>query len=159
MFANPLTERISAFVRSIGIDVFHAELPESTFHPGLDICRGAILVDEQRLAHPGDLLHEAGHIAVAPPEERAAPARSPSQGDEIATQAWSRAAPKHLTLDPAVIFRPHGYKRASQALIEAFSTGGNPGVPLLQWYGITLDLKAAAERGFEPFPHMLRWLR
>jgi hypothetical protein len=159
MFANPLTERMAAFVRGIGIELRAEPLPDATFLPGLDIRHGAILVDGQRLAYPGDLLHEAGHIAVAPPEQRAAPALSPGDGDEIATLAWSYAALRHLALDPRVVFHADGYKRGSQSLIDAFTGGATPGVPLLQWYGMTLARKDAAARGVEPFPHMLRWLR
>ena len=60
IFADPLTERLVAFVRGIGIDVRTATLPEKTILPGLDIRHGAILVDEARMTHPGDILHEAG---------------------------------------------------------------------------------------------------
>ena len=51
-FADPLTERLVAFVRGIGIDVRTATLPEKTVLPGLDIRHGAILVDETRMTHP-----------------------------------------------------------------------------------------------------------
>ncbi len=159
MFANPLTERLAAFVRGIGIDVRAERLPAETFLPGLDIRHGAILVDEQRLAHPGDLLHEAGHLAVAAPAMRAAPALEPTPGEEIATLAWSYAALRHLDLAPEVVFHPAGYKGGSQALIDAFTGGGSPGVPLLAYYGMTIEEKFAAARGVEPYPHMLRWLR
>jgi hypothetical protein len=159
MFANALTERLAGFVREIGIDVRVAELPDKTFLPGLDIRDGAILVDEQRLAYPGDLLHEAGHLAVTAPEERNVPTLAPTDGDEMATLAWSWAALKHLDIDPAIVFHPHGYKGGADALIEAFASGGSPGVPLLQWYGMTAEAKLAAEKGVAPFPHMLRWLR
>lgn len=159
MFANPLTERMAAFVRGIGIDVHAEPLPEGTFLPGLDIRHGAVVVDEEKLVYPGDLLHEAGHIAVAPPEQRREPTIAPSDGDEIATLAWSYAAACQLDLDPAVVFHPHGYKGGAQALIDAFTGGGSPGVPLLQWYGMTVDKNSAAERGVEPYPHMLRWVR
>ena len=57
---------MAAFVRGIGIDVRAEPLPDDTFLPGLDIRHGAIVVDEARLSYPGDLLHEAGHVAVAP---------------------------------------------------------------------------------------------
>ena len=50
--------------------------------PGLAIEHGAILVDEQRLSHPGDILHEAGHLAVADPVGRNAPTLSPTPGVE-----------------------------------------------------------------------------
>ena len=159
MFANPLTERLADFVRGVGITVRVADLPEPTFLPGLAIRDGAILVDEARLAHPGDLLHEAGHVAVADAGERVQPALTPTPGDEMAALAWSYAALRHLDLDPAVVFHPDGYKGGSQALIEIFTGGSTLGVPLLQCYGMTVEAKNAAARGIEPFPHMLRWLR
>jgi hypothetical protein len=159
MFANPVTERMAAFVRGIGIDVHAEPLPEGTFLPGLAIRHGAIVVDEDKLACPGDLLHEAGHVAVAPHEQRDAPTITPNDGDEMATLAWSYAAACHLGLRADVVFHPHGYKGGSQALIDAFTGGGTPGVPLLQWYGMTAEPKFAAERGVEPYPHMLRWVR
>ncbi len=159
MFSNPLTERLAGFVREIGLDVRPAALPDGTFLPGLDIRDGAVLIDEERLSHPGDILHEAGHLAVTDSAERHAPTLAPTPGDEMATLAWSYAALTHLALEPAVVFHPHGYKGGGQALIEAFSSGGSPGVPLLQWYGMTADAKRAAATGVPPFPHMLRWLR
>ena len=159
MFANPLTERMAAFVRAIGIEVRECPLPAGTFLPGLDIRHGAVVVDEARLAFPGDLLHEAGHIAVALPEQRAAPAFAPEPGDEMATLAWSYASVRHLEIDPAVVLHADGCKGGSPALIDAFAGGGNIGLPLLQFYGMAADEKSAAARGVEPYPHMLRWLR
>jgi hypothetical protein len=70
MFANPLTERLADFVRGIGIDVRPAQLPGPTFLPGIDVRDGILLIEEQRLAYPGDVLHEAGHLAVTDPAER-----------------------------------------------------------------------------------------
>lgn len=159
MFADPLTERLATFVRGIGIDTRAATLSEQTFLPGLDIRHGAILVDEERLSYPGDILHEAGHLAVADPAERRAPTLSPTDGDEIATLAWSYAALRHLDLDPEIVFHPGGYKGGGASLIENFTAGRYLGVPLLQYYGMTVEPRRAAERGVEPFPHMLRWLR
>ena len=131
MFSNALTERLAGFVREIGIDVRPAELPDGTFLPGLDIRDGAILVDESRLAHPGDILHEAGHLAVTDASERHAPTLAPADGDEMAALAWSYAALKHLALDPAVVFHPQGYKGGGASLIEAFEGPGGPGLPRL----------------------------
>jgi hypothetical protein len=159
MFADPLTERLADFVRGIGIDVRAARLTEPTFLPGIDVKDGVILVDAERLAYPGDLLHEAGHLAVTDPAERNAPKLSPSDGDEMAAIAWSYAAVKHLDLDPAIVFHPHGYRGGSQAYIENFSAGRTFGQPLLQHYGMTFEARHAAENGVAPFPHMLRWLR
>ena len=159
IFADPLTDRLASFVRGIGIDVRAATLPDKTFLPGLDIRHGAILVDEERLTYPGDILHEAGHLAVSDPAERDAPVLSPDGGDELTSIAWSYAALSHLKLDPAIVFHDRGYKGGASALIENFTTGRYFGVPLLQLYGMAVEPEHAAAIGVEPYPHMLRWLR
>ncbi|MBW8855647.1 MAG: hypothetical protein JF604_15305, partial [Bradyrhizobium sp.] len=81
MFTNPVTEKLAAFVRSIGIDVRAATLDGPTFFPGVDIQYGAIVIDEPRLAHPADILHEAGHIAVTDPALRHAHRLDPNGGE------------------------------------------------------------------------------
>ena len=159
MFENPLTQRLADFVRGVGIEVRAGELPDATFLPGLDIQGGAIVIDEARLAYPGDLLHEAGHVAVAEPDGRSAPTLTPTDGEEMAALAWSYAALTHLDLDPAVVFHSEGYKGGSEALIDAFAKPGAPGVPLLQWYGLAAPPQQVAEHGVSPFPHMIRWVR
>jgi hypothetical protein len=158
-FADPLTERLSAFVRGIGIDVRAATLLEKTFLPGLEISHGALLIDEARLSHPGDILHEAGHLAVTDPAERNAPTLSPSPGDELTAIAWSYAALRRLDLDPAVVFHAEGYKGGAESIIENFTAGCYFGVPLLQLYGMSCEPHQAAAKGVAPYPHMLRWLR
>jgi hypothetical protein len=159
MFADPLVERLADFIRGIGLEVRAAQLADPTFLPGVAIRDGAIFVDETRLTFPGDLLHEAGHLAVTDPAERQAADLNPSDGDEIAAQAWSYAALRHLGLDPELVFHPGGYKGNSQMLVDLFSSGGTFGQPLLQYYGMTFEPRLAAENGVAPFPHMLRWLR
>jgi len=159
MFRDPLTERLAAFVRGVGIPVHPAALPAPTFLPGLEIRDGAILVDESRLTWPGDLLHEAGHLAVAHPDERARPQLSPTPGEEMAAIAWSYAAARHLGLAPDILFHAGGYKDGSSALIENFAEGRYIGVPLLHCYGMAVEPRQAAGGGAEPYPHMLRWLR
>jgi hypothetical protein len=158
-FADPLTERLVAFVRSIGIDVRTATLQEKTVLPGLDIRHGAILLDEVRMTHPGDILHEAGHLAVTDPLKRDAPQLSPTPAEETASIAWSYAALRHLNLDPAVVFHDDGHKDESASLIENFTAGRYFGVPLLQYYGMAVEPSRAADAGAEPYPDMLRWLR
>jgi len=96
MFADPLTEKLATFVRGIGIDVRAAALDGPTFFPGIDIQYGAILIDEARLKHPADILHEAGHIAVTDPAVRHEFRLAPNGGEEMATLAWSYAAAVHL---------------------------------------------------------------
>ena len=156
---DPLTERLVAFVRDIGIEVQAAALPEKTVLPGLDIRHGAILVDEARMRHPGDILHEAGHLAVIDPAERNAPTLAPTPAEEMTSIAWSYAALRHLKLDPAIVFHDDGYKGGAASIIENFTAGRYFGVPLLQLYGMAVEPKHAAAIGVEPYPHMLRWLR
>ena len=54
------------FIQSIGISVLFREIPEKSFLPGISIKAGEIIVDPEKLKYPGDILHEAGHIAVVP---------------------------------------------------------------------------------------------
>ena len=152
MFADPLTEKIAAFVRGVGIEVRAETLDGETFLPGLDIRGGALLIDEERLRYPGDILHEAGHIAVAAPSQRTEQRLAPDGGDENAAIAWSYAAARHLGIDP-------GW---SKAFIENFDAGRYVGVPLLQAYDMTVEPPRRGREipdGTEPFPHMLRWVR
>jgi hypothetical protein len=160
LFADPLTDQIAAFVLAIGIELERASLDAPTLCPGVEARRGVLLVDEARLAHPGDLLHEAGHIAVCDPARRPTlEAIGDDPGEEMAAIAWSYAAGRELGLDPAVVFHPAGYRGGAQALITAFEADGGVGVPLLEWFGMTLGVKSATARSAEPYPHMSRWLR
>jgi hypothetical protein len=159
MFADPLTERLAVFVRGIGIDVRAAVLPQQTFLPGLAIRQGVVFADESRLKHPGDILHEAGHLVVTDPTERNAPALAPSGGDELTSIAWSYAALRHLEIDPAIVFHADGYKGGAASIMENFASGHYFGVPLLQLYGMSCEPRQAAAVGVAPYPHMLRWLR
>jgi hypothetical protein len=159
MFANPLTEKLAAFVCSIGIDVRAATLDGPTFFYGIDIQYGAIIIDEERLRNPGDILHEAGHIAVTEPAERHQFRLSPNGGEEMAALAWSYAAARHLGIPADVLFHPEQHNGNSQMLVENFTEGRYIGLPLLQWFGMTVEPRHAEERGVEPYPHMLRWVR
>ena len=44
-------------------------------------------------------------------------------------------------------------------LLENFLDGRFVGVPMLQYWGLTVEEKRAASRGIDPYPHMQRWLR
>ncbi len=151
---------IADFLCMIGLPVRVAELDSSSFLPGVALENNGLMVDPEKLLHPGDLLHEAGHLAVMTPERRAACDGDvgTDMGDEIGAQCWSYAAAMHLGLAPEVVFHEHGYKGSAQQLIGTYRDG-QAGVPLLQWMGLTLDRQRAAEAGAEPYPHMLRWLR
>jgi hypothetical protein len=147
---------IIAFLNSIKIKVIEQKLLHDTFLPGLSLLGDKILIDLEQLKYPGDLLHEAGHIATT--EEKVRPfigtaqmeAAWPSAGDEIATILWSFAAANHLELDLEIVFHPNGYKNDAEWLIEQFSNQNYMGLPLLEW----MELCSAEE-----FPKMKKWLR
>jgi hypothetical protein len=157
---DPAATRIVEWLREIGLTVRIAELGSGTFLPGVTLEPGGLIVDPARLLYPGDLLHEAGHLATMLPAQRAASGSNAGSdmGDEIAAQTWSYAAAVHLGLAPEIVFHPAGYKGAAKTLIETYRDG-KAGVPLLQWMGLTLDSTRAAAASVRPYPHMIRWLR
>lgn len=160
-FSDPTTAQIVDFLRSIGLTVQARTLTKRTFLPGIRIERGGLLVDEAALRHPGDLLHEAGHLAVVPAARRPQLTNNVSSdpSEELMAIAWSYAALVQLQLDPAVVFHDEGYKGGAASLIENFTAGRPIGLPMLQWIGLTLDERNAQAQGLPPYPHMLRWLR
>lgn len=157
---NPTATRILDFLQQIGLTVRLAPLAADTFLPGVTLEPGGLIVDPGRLLYPGDLLHEAGHLATMLPAQRATTGSNAGSdmGDEIAAQTWSYAAAVHLGLPAETVFHQTGYKGAAQSLIQIYRDG-QAGVPLLQWMGLTLDPTRAAELRIAPYPHMLRWLR
>jgi hypothetical protein len=115
-------------------------------------------VDKSQLLYPGDLLHEAGHLALLAPDRRTAISGETGDeaGFEIAAIAWSYAAALHIGIDPAVVFHPAGYRGSSQALMENFAAGRYIGVPILEWLELTVSAPGAVE--VKTYPHMLKWL-
>lgn len=150
-------DRILSFLAEIGIPVRERPVTEATFLPGIQIEQGELVFDRSR-AEPGDLLHEAGHLAVMLPAERknASGDLGTGPGEEMAAIAWSYAASRHLGLALEVVFHPQGYHGGSPALIENFSEGRYIGVPLLQWFGMTQERSVD---GAPSFPQMRVWLR
>jgi hypothetical protein len=151
-----LVDTLLAFGRKIGLEVHETVVEQPTFLPGLLLERGRLLVDRTRLLYPGDLLHEAGHLAVTPAAERAGTGGNitehhpEKEGDELAVLAWTYAACHHLGLPATVVFHPAGYKGQAKWLVEHYESGGSLGLPLLVWMGLTTTAD---------FPVMHRWLR
>jgi len=148
------------WLQQIGLTVRLAPLGADTFLPGVTLEPGGLIVDPERLLYPGDLLHEAGHLATMLPAQRASAGSNAGSdmGDEIAAQTWSYAAAVHLGLAPEIVFHPTGYKGAAKTLVQIYRDG-KAGVPLLQWMGLTLDPTRSAAISIPPYPHMIRWLR
>jgi hypothetical protein len=157
---DPTATLILDWLQQIGLTVRLAPLGADTFLPGVTLEPGGLIVDPERLLYPGDLLHEAGHLATMLPAQRASAGShvGSDMADEIAAQTWSFAAAVHLGLPPETVFHPTGYKGAAKSLIQIYRDG-NAGVPLLQWMGLTLDPTRAAAISIPPYPHMIRWLR
>ncbi|GGG07440.1 hypothetical protein GCM10011344_04980 [Dokdonia pacifica] len=155
-FHKNTLEVIIHFLTSIHILVVEEALTNDTFLPGLQLKGGTILLDKEKLQYPGDLLHEAGHIAITDKELRPLIGTKemdpawPSDGDEIATILWSYAAATHLSIDLTILFHSGGYKNDSEWLIEQFTNKNYVGLPLLEW----MELCDSKE-----FPIMKKWLR
>ncbi len=153
------TTRLLAFLDEIGLSWEFAELDDNTFVPGLCILQGRLLVDATRLKYPGDILHEAGHLAVTSAAERPTlgPGGLEDPGFEMAALAWSYAASVHLGLPPELVFHPAGYKGNSDWLIHTYQSGGTLGQPMLAWLGLTSW--GSQGGGTAYFPAMARWVR
>ncbi|MFN0175585.1 MAG: hypothetical protein ACKVU0_13120 [Saprospiraceae bacterium] len=157
-------DRIFQFLESIGIEAELRPIHQSTFLPGILIEAGRLIVDIEQLKYPGDLLHEAGHIAMAPGDQRALmngniETDSPVNSMELGAILWSYAALTHLNLPPPFVFHQDGYKGSADWLMEQFESGTYIGLPLLQWLGLAYDANHAAKLNVKPFPFMLKWLR
>lgn len=128
------TDRILAFVAELGIPVTAGPVPADAFLPGIRIDDGGLIVDRAALFTPGDLLHEAGHLAVVPQRYRhrigedvdtdvaRVRAEAAAAGDadavldglaglggELQAIAWSYAACRQLGLPLEIVFRPGAY--------------------------------------------------
>ncbi|MBC3873948.1 hypothetical protein H8K55_10125 [Undibacterium sp. LX15W] len=153
------------FVEGLGITIIFRQLHAPTFLPGLDLGPNCIYVDSEKLLYPGDLLHEAGHLAVTTAPQRAAVGSAalelpwPTDGEEIAAVLWSYAAAVHLEIPLEIVFHSEGYKNESGWLIDHFQQKQFIGLPLLQWMGLCYDEQQAPLHQAQPFPVMRKWMR
>ncbi|MCL1052125.1 hypothetical protein L2755_21240 [Shewanella abyssi] len=152
-------QKILAFLAKIEIEAREDSIKQATFLPGILIDKGQLIFDKEKLRNPGDLLHEAGHIAVTEFAARGELSgdvytAGHSPADEMAAIAWSWAALQSIGLPSQVLFHQDGYKGASQNYIEAFSQGQGFGFPMLVYY----DLCHAPNHS-DGYPTMLKWLR
>lgn len=159
-------DKIVSFINSIGIDCRPGVVAATSFLPGVDIVNGSILFDEMMMLSSGDLLHEAGHIAVLTSKHRESVSSPDVSGDldsggsEMAAIAWSWAALTHLKINPDVVFHENGYHGGSASIIENFSTQRYFGVSVLQWLGMTKEKKVDQELQTDAvYPGMKSWLR
>lgn len=157
------TRDILSFLNRIGLIFTLEPIEGETFLPGLKLSEGTLMIDIDRLLYPGDILHEAGHLACMPPEIRKnmsddLPICDLHAGGEMMAIGWSYAACIYMGLDPKVVFHEKGYQNGSESLINNFEQSMFIGVPMLQWHGMTYDEKNAKAYGHEPYPVMQKWL-
>lgn len=160
---NDVLNSVLCFLEQIGLFYYLETIEEDTFLPGIKLRDGTLVIDTEKLLYPGDVLHEAGHLACMPPHIRKDMNDNLEdcdmhRGGEMMAIAWSYAACIFLEINPEVVFHQHGYKGGAQNLIENFSAGNNLGLPLLQWSGMSYDGVTAATAGQKPFPHMISWI-
>ncbi|ACJ30130.1 hypothetical protein swp_3431 [Shewanella piezotolerans WP3] len=160
-FMDELTtlQKILTFLAEIDIEAREAHIEQKTFLPGILIDKGKLIFDKDKMKNPGDLLHEAGHIAVTEFAARGTLSgdvytAGHSPADEMAAIAWSWAALQFIGLPSQILFHQDGYKGASENYIETFSQGQGFGYPMLVYYGLCL-----APETKEGYPSMCSWLR
>ena len=156
-----LVARIVAFLEEIGLSVRAGKVEGDSILPGIRVVSGVLVYELARLQFPGDLLHEAGHLAVKSPADRSA-AEADLGGDpaeEMMAISWSYAAALHLNIPPETVFHAAGYRGGSHSLLDNFAAGRYLALPMLQWLGMAYDEKAAAANKVAPFPKMQSWLR
>jgi hypothetical protein len=152
--------RCLAFLDEIGIEVDWLDGADAQLLDGLAIVNGRLLIDPGTDVWPGDLLHEAGHIAVADPELR--PTLGPLEADptdEMMAIGWSWAAAKVCEMQPRHLFHDGGYRGDSARLVTAYRIGQNIGAPMLGYYGMCCDMATGLAEGKPSYPNMLRWIR
>jgi hypothetical protein len=160
-----LFEKAVDFLRSIGIPVHFRSLDGFCFLPGISIVNGEIAVDMEKMKYPGDILHEAGHIAVVPAADRnslneeSIAKREQRNAEEMMAIAWSYAVCIHLNIDAGFVFHDEGYKGGGSYIADSFKSGQYFGVPMLQWVGMALEKKDEANPEKLVYPAMLQWLR
>lgn len=167
---RPYIDGVIDAIRSIGIPVREGPIAEGDFLPGILIEASGLVVDRARGACPGDLIHEAGHLAVLSAEERARTTGTlvADGGQETAALAWSYAFAQAHDIPDEIVFHDQ-FKAGGPWLRELFGSGQSFGVPLLQLWEMTrcpdvpeADTSEAVAENFgslPEFPKMAKWLR
>lgn len=155
---------IIAFLEFTGIKYRLEPIEGASFLPGLKLNNGTLIIDTEKLIYPGDILHEAGHLATASPAERKTmcdilPDCDIHQAGEMMAIAWSYAACIYMGIPPEVVFHEQGYRGGSQSLLNNFAEERYIALPILEWTNMAYDKKKAAQLNVQPYPHMQNWLR
>lgn len=150
------TARVIEFVRDIGLEV-EACPQASGFLPHVRIVRGGLHVVPAQV-FPGDILHEAGHLAVIPSRFRPLAqddlegvfeamgrhlqdnpdglgcwpedtlCRAILQSGEAEATAWQYAAARHIGLPDALLFPPGSFDGGAEDVLGALTQGRHLGI-------------------------------
>jgi hypothetical protein len=181
-------ERAVEFVRSIGLSVKlvgNHPLEPGSFLPQIRIRAGGLEVRED--AFPGDVLHEAGHIAVLPPAFRpladknlraafaAARAYCDEHGDGLMAHpedpvvrallqcsdpeatAWQYAAANAIGLPDAWLFPAGSYEGNQETVLQMLKLNRHFGINGLQAAGWT-QVSRNPYRATPVYPALAFWL-
>jgi len=152
-----IARRCLSFLKEVGIEVGLSGGHETQLLDGLAIAEGKLLIDPVVSVWPSDLLHEAGHIAVASPEDRAnLDPIEPDATDEMMAIAWSYAASRACNVSLEQLFHDGGYRDDNAWLQQSFASGTYIGAPKLSYHGMTEPADAGSP---DSFPAMCRWIR
>lgn len=152
------------FFNNIGIEFEIYDEKIESFLPGIEILEGKLFVNIENLLYPGDILHEAGHIAIVPKAERKTlnakilGKRPSKEAEEMMAIAWSYAACYHLGLHFEFVFHENGYKGGGKYIIQNFAEKHYIGLPMLQYHGFCFDEKNAKINNEKPYPYMKKWI-
>ncbi len=156
---------IVAFLARIGLPIAEETLAADTFLPGITLRAGGLVVDADKLMWPGDLLHEAGHLAVLPAALRNdAHDDAPNHAEvafagELEAMAWAYAAAIELALPIEVLIHDGGYHGKARDLLLMYTFGVYPGLRGLCESGMAAAHGFTSDCGPVAYPRMLRWLR
>jgi len=159
-----ILEKCVSFLNEVGIHTSFKSLTTDTFLPGFHIENGTIIIDKSMLKHPGDILHEAGHIAVVSSAnrrrltEKSIIKSRDREAEEVMAIAWSYAACLYLNIDPVFVFHEDGYRDGSSSIIESCEKNEYIGMFMLQSIGMAVDRKHKKYEGTSHI-HMTKWLR
>ena len=174
--------RTVAFLEELGFVIRHDPAADG-FLEGVEISNGELLVESCADDMAGELLHEAGHLAVIPSLFRGQVSgdlggvgeimsdwidahglalgpdhplvRAILQAGECEAVAWSYAAASAIGIDTRIPFY-RGFEGEGLALHDQVASGYYFGVHGLAAGGMT-DLPRP--RSLTPFPQMKRWLQ
>lgn len=180
------TARIVDFLREIGLEVTLEDTqPQNSFLPKVRVVKGTLVVSPG--VFPGDILHEAGHVATIPKPFRHLadgnlsavfkamgeyvevnpPEFSAYQEDPIArgimqcsdpeATAWQYAAAHAIGLPDKWLFPKHAYDGEAKGILMSLKATRYLGINGLQAAGWTVT-RANPHRPLPVYPKLVQWL-